>query len=67
MGAEKRINFNVIGKPVVSISPLTSKVFNGENVNIECTVVKSYSVATSIVWYKDGRIINSSGIFISQE
>ena len=58
--AEKTININVIGKPVVLISPLTSTVFNGENLNIECTVVKSYSVATSIVWYKDGRIINSS-------
>jgi len=59
--AERTMNINVIGKPVVSISPLTTTVFKGENLTIECTVVQSYSVATSIIWYRDGLIINSSG------
>ncbi|XP_052088676.1 adhesion G protein-coupled receptor L3-like [Mytilus californianus] len=56
--SEKTLSLNIIGKPIVSISPRTSTVTLGDTVNIYCTVVQSYSVLTSILWYKNGDTFN---------
>lgn len=54
VNSEKTMSLNVIGKPIVSISPRTSTVTFGDRVTITCTLVQSYSVLTSILWYKNG-------------
>jgi len=57
--AEGQITVNVIGKPVVTITPMTVTVNQGDTVTIQCTVVKSYSDAINITWYKNGVVYKS--------
>lgn len=50
---------NVIGKPVVAISPMTTTVNEGNSVIVECKVVNfSPNVATWILWYKNGVVFS---------
>ena len=56
----KSIDVQVIGKPVVFISPPTKVVNQGESVTIECRITSVHSVMTSIIWYKDGLIFSGS-------
>ena len=58
ISSDKKISLNIIGKPIVSISPRTSTVTQGDTVNIYCNVVQSFSVLTSILWYKNGDTFN---------
>jgi hypothetical protein len=44
----KSIDVQVIGKPVVSISPPTKVVNHGESVTIECRITSVHSVMTSL-------------------
>jgi hypothetical protein len=55
----KKLDFSVIGKPLVSISPLTAVVHKGDTVTIHCSIVMSFSVNVSIVWYQDGSIFQT--------
>lgn len=55
--SEKTVSLNVIGKPIVSISPRTSTVTLGDTVNITCTTDQSYSDYAYIEWYKNGDIL----------
>ncbi|CAG2228318.1 DSCAM [Mytilus edulis] len=58
--SEETLTLNVIGKPTVDISPRTLTAILGDIVNISCTVVYSFSVTTSILWYKNGNIFNGN-------
>lgn len=60
VNAEETLILNVIGKPTVDISPRTLTATLGDIVNINCTVVDSFSVNTSILWYKNGNIFNGN-------
>ncbi|VDI07820.1 Hypothetical predicted protein [Mytilus galloprovincialis] len=64
--SEETLVLNVIGKPTVDISPRTATAILGDIVNINCTVVYSFSVTTSILWYKNGQTFNgNTGEFIT--
>ncbi|XP_076077316.1 hemicentin-1-like [Mytilus galloprovincialis] len=58
ISSDKTLSLNIIGKPIVSVSPRTSTVSQGDTVNIYCNVVQSFSVLTSILWYKNGDTFN---------
>lgn len=59
MQSEWTIDVNVIGKPVVAISPMTTTVNEGNSVIVECKVVNfSPNVATWILWYKNGVVFS---------
>lgn len=57
--SEWTINVNVIGKPVVAMSPITTTVDQGDSVTVECKVVNFYpNVDTNISWYKHGAVFS---------
>ncbi|XP_052089257.1 uncharacterized protein LOC127725998 [Mytilus californianus] len=52
------IDVAVIGKPIVSISPMTTTVHQGDSFNIVCQVVETYGTPSSITWHKNGESFN---------
>lgn len=52
------IDVAVIGKPIVTISPMTTTVHQGDSLNIFCQVVETYGTPSSITWHKNGESFN---------
>lgn len=52
------IDVAVIGKPIVTISPMTTTVHQGDSININCQVVETYGTPSSITWHKNGESFN---------
>ncbi|CAG2255062.1 unnamed protein product [Mytilus edulis] len=52
------IDVAVIGKPIVTISPMTTTVHQGDSINIVCQVVETYGTPSSITWHKNGESFN---------
>ncbi|CAC5386745.1 unnamed protein product [Mytilus coruscus] len=58
--SEQKINIAVIGKPDVSVSPMTTVVQKGDSTTLNCEVKESYSVPVLIVWYRNGIVFTSN-------
>ena len=58
--SEQKINIAVIGKPEVSVSPMTTVVNAGDSTIVNCEVKESYSVPVLIVWYRNGIVFTSN-------
>ncbi|CAG2255064.1 unnamed protein product [Mytilus edulis] len=58
--SEQKINIAVIGKPEVSVSPMTTVVNTGDSTIVNCEVKESYSVPVLIVWYRNGIVFTSN-------
>ena len=51
----------MLGKPVVSIKPMTKILNEGRTVTIECIVISDPSKLREIKWYKNGYSISGNG------
>ncbi|XP_063405020.1 uncharacterized protein LOC134688338 isoform X3 [Mytilus trossulus] len=58
--SEQKINVAVIGKPEVSVSPMTAVVNAGDSATVNCEVKESYSVPVLIVWYRNSIVFTSN-------
>ncbi|XP_076077326.1 uncharacterized protein LOC143047887 [Mytilus galloprovincialis] len=58
--SSRSIEMRVLGKPIVSIFPLTAVVKQGETTTVQCTVTSNSTEVRDMQWYKDGYMFDGS-------
>ncbi|XP_063405028.1 uncharacterized protein LOC134688340 [Mytilus trossulus] len=58
--SSRSIQMQVLGKPTVSIFPLTAVVKQGETTTVQCTVTSNPTEVRDIQWYKNGYMFDGS-------
>ncbi|CAC5386735.1 unnamed protein product [Mytilus coruscus] len=58
--SSRSIKIQLLGKPTVSIFPLTAAVKQGETITVQCTITSNPTEVRYIQWYKNGYMFDGS-------
>ncbi|XP_052089256.1 adhesion G protein-coupled receptor B1-like [Mytilus californianus] len=58
--SSRSIKIQVLGKPTVSIFPLTAAVKQGETITVQCTITSNPTEVRDIQWYRNGYMFDGS-------